>query len=89
MEDILLFPLQPASTLVTNNTLDSLHVKQSKRTWQDVRELWKKNAMIVHENVALFMKHLGGTRGFGGSGFRAKEILLHVYDNLRVWWTDD
>ena len=45
--------------------------------------------MIVHENVALFMKHLGGTRGFGGSGFRAKEILLHVYDNLRVWLTDD
>ena len=39
MEDILLFPLQPASTLVASHTLDSLYVKQSKRTRQDLREL--------------------------------------------------
>jgi hypothetical protein len=48
-------------------------------------------ASLLLESVSIrdFMCKLMRVGGFGGTGFRAKEILMDLMDNLQLWCHDD
>ena len=48
-----------------------------------MQPMWS-DKLLVDASVENFMKYLRKISGFGGSGFRAKEILMDVIDNITL-----